>query len=271
MKVFLSWSGETSESVAIALHDWLPSVIQAIVPWMSSEDIAKGAGWFAGITNELAAINAGIVCVTPDNVTAPWLNFEAGALSKSVANREMVCTYLFRMKPSDVTGPLSEFQASLASKDDTRKLIVTLNKAMNDKALPEGKLTQAFELWWPHLEKKLKSIPETGSMKLPARSQEEMIEEVLDIVRWQAGTIESIHEMGLTERSNRMYSPFHQDSSPTSEMLRVNTPATPFTTLERLGTLPTKPVQHVNFDYEKPHHEDDEESETDPETSIKSI
>jgi hypothetical protein len=37
MKVFLNWSGETSTHVAIALHDWLLNVIQAIERWMTSE------------------------------------------------------------------------------------------------------------------------------------------------------------------------------------------------------------------------------------------
>jgi hypothetical protein len=35
----------------------------------------------------------------------------------------------------------------MATTDDTRRLIGTLNKAMNDKALSEGKLAQAFD-WW---------------------------------------------------------------------------------------------------------------------------
>jgi hypothetical protein len=153
MKVFLSWSGPTSKRVALALRDWLPNVIQAIDPWMSSEDIEKGARWSADVANELKTTKAGVVCVTPDNRHASWLNFEAGALSNAVA-REMVCPYLFRLKPSDLTGPLAQFQMSEANKEDTQKMVATINKA-TDKPISEKKLLEALELWWSKLEAQL--------------------------------------------------------------------------------------------------------------------
>jgi len=52
---------------------------------------------------------------------------------------------------------------------------------MNDKALPEGKLAQAFDRRSPDLEKSLESIPETALTNRSARLPEEMIEEVLNI------------------------------------------------------------------------------------------
>ncbi|WP_368085194.1 TIR domain-containing protein [Vibrio splendidus] len=82
MKVFISWSGDESHKVALALREWLPSVVQSIDPYVSSEDIDKGTRWASDIAGELDESAFGILCVTKQNLDAPWLNFEAGLLEK---------------------------------------------------------------------------------------------------------------------------------------------------------------------------------------------
>lgn len=90
MKVFISWSGDYSGKIAIALREWLPSVIQSLEqPYVSSEDIAKGSRWNAEVTKELENSCFGIICLTPENLIAPWLHFEAGALSKIIDNLKL--------------------------------------------------------------------------------------------------------------------------------------------------------------------------------------
>ena len=41
MRVFISWSGEPSRSIALALPAWLPMVVQHVEPWMPKEDIGS--------------------------------------------------------------------------------------------------------------------------------------------------------------------------------------------------------------------------------------
>jgi hypothetical protein len=182
MKVFLSWSGETSKSIAEALRDWLPNVIQAVDPWMSSEDIDKGSQWASELASLLNSVKVGIVCVTPDNQSAPSINFEAGALSRTV-EKTMVCPYLIGMRASDLKWPLAQFQGSLANKDETYRLIATINKALDSQALLESKLANSFERWWPDLEAKINTVSTSKPATKAVRPTGDVLEEILTTVR----------------------------------------------------------------------------------------
>ena len=82
MKVFISWSGTRSKTVAQTLHTWLKDVMPSLEPSASWEDIDKGKPWSIQLARYLEAIHVGVVCLTPENLTEPWLLFEAGAISK---------------------------------------------------------------------------------------------------------------------------------------------------------------------------------------------
>src|SRR4051794_9109874 len=107
MKVLLSWSGEPSRSVAAALRQWLPDVVQSVRPWMSEADIEAGARWGERIQRELNETRFGILCVTPQSMQAPWLLFEAGALAKTIQDT-YVCPYLIGVEVSELQGPLTQ-------------------------------------------------------------------------------------------------------------------------------------------------------------------
>ncbi len=101
--VFISWSGERSRHVPEALRAWLPMVLQASKPFMSKRDIDKGSRWHVELAKALEVTKVGIICLVPENQTASWLLFEAGALSKTVDRGTRVCTYLLaELKPQDV-------------------------------------------------------------------------------------------------------------------------------------------------------------------------
>lgn len=187
MKVFLSWSGEQSHKVAVVFRDWFPSVIQSLVPYVSSEDIDKGARWSTDIAKELEDSTFGILCVTKDNINAPWLTFEAGALSKTM-DKAFVSPFLFNIKRSEVDGPILQFQSTVFEKEDIKKLLKTLNKACGDEKLTEGRLDKAFEVWYPTLEKDLNKIQPVVKSEAPAKKTDdsqgnEILEEILELSR----------------------------------------------------------------------------------------
>jgi len=184
MKVFLSWSGERSRTIAEALRDWLPKVIQAVQPWMSAVDIERGARWSSDIAVELVETSFGILCLTPENLDSSWIHFEAGALSKTLENA-FVCPYLYDLQPSDLKGPLVQFSAAKANKEDTQKLILTINSSLTEP-LSVDVVNESCELWWPKLESSLNSIPETEVTGKKKRPEREILEEVLELVRQQA-------------------------------------------------------------------------------------
>lgn len=186
MKIFISHSGEKSTAIAKALRDWLPRVIQVIKPWMSAEDIGKGASWAPAIALELESAQLGVICITSENLDAPWILFETGALFNNL-EIDYVCPYLFDIDQSALKEPLTWFQATKADKEDTRRLVHTINKALGDKSLTNDIVDSAFNKWWPDLEKELKSIRSSIHSKTKAkRSDREILDELLELARGEA-------------------------------------------------------------------------------------
>ncbi|HHF3228373.1 TPA: TIR domain-containing protein [Vibrio alginolyticus] len=186
MKVFISWSGDTSKSVAEVIRDWLPTVLQTVKPYFTPSDIEKGTRWSADIAQELDNSIAGIFCVTKDNINSQWLMFEAGAISKKV-EQSLVCPILIGLDNSDINGPLTQFQTTLFEKSDFKKLIFDLNKANSDNKLEESVLETVFETFWPKLEEKITAILKAEGIDdakaADIRSDREVLEEILDLSR----------------------------------------------------------------------------------------
>lgn len=192
MKVFISWSGEMSKMFAAALKEWLEQCIQSLEVFFSSEDIEKGEDWQAKLSSELKDTNYGIVCLTTENVNAPWIHFEAGALSKMLNSRVMVVA--LNINYSDIVGPLKTFQATKFEEDDVLRLLQSINNSQ-DKPLDETKLKRSFNAFWPQFNEKIVSIiqnaPQREMNKKTAASENvsEIIDEILQLVRNQNSII----------------------------------------------------------------------------------
>jgi hypothetical protein len=183
MKVFISWSGERSRQAAEAIRVWLPRVIQSVKPWMSDADIEAGSRWLTEVSSVLDETSIGIICVTPENLHSPWLHFEAGALSKAL-DQSRICPVGLNMKPGQISGPLSQFQAVTLDEAGMLKVLSGLNKFMGDAGLAPAELEEIFAVWWPKLQERLDAIP-PASAPLPLRSADDQLEELLQLAREQ--------------------------------------------------------------------------------------
>jgi hypothetical protein len=193
--VFLSWSGARSKAAAKALKAWLPVVLQAASPWMSDEDIDKGSRGLDEVGKALEGMKIGIICLTDENLTEPWILYEAGALSKTLDAKTRICTYLLGdLEPQNVKAPLGLFQYTRAQQEDTRKLLHTINKAL-DTPLSEAHLDAAFDGQWPRLAEKLATLPPPEKHVRAERSSNEMIVEILEISRAAAQSRKSVQEL----------------------------------------------------------------------------
>jgi hypothetical protein len=202
MKVFISWSGEASNSLAEELRRWLPKVLQAVAPYVSSEDVYKGARWSQELAGELEESRFGILCVTPDNIAEPWLNFEAGALSSAFGEGRVAPLLFGGLRPTDLTGPLLQFQVTVYEKSDVLKLVHSINDACGEQSLDKNAVDEAFPVWWPFLDERLAPIIEnlrstakkTGAGTIPERSVPDMVAEMLELTRAQQRLMTSPEE-----------------------------------------------------------------------------
>lgn len=150
MKIFVSWSKEPAKSIARELKLFLEMTLRTADVWVSEADLVKGKRWGPQIAQELESTNVGIICVTPNNMQEPWLHFEAGALSKSIADAA-IHPLCLAVGKSQLPSTLSQFQATEFDKQDILDLVLTINGA-NEAAEKEKDVRARFDRGWTALE-----------------------------------------------------------------------------------------------------------------------
>ena len=181
LRIFLSWSKARSRQIASALQVLLKDVFQDDVEGWMSVDIDKGIRWPDAIVSQLGTLNLGLTCLTPENLEEPWLLYEAGALSKYVDGH--LWTYLHELQPANISWPLAQFQHTVSTREDTFKLMRSIN-GLRPMPSPDDRLTTNFNAFWDRFSQQLKEI---GPPTVPTESRtiDDMISEVLTILRGQ--------------------------------------------------------------------------------------
>lgn len=214
MKVFLSWSKEYSKKMAAAFEEWLPFVLQDLDVFMSTQDVDLGRSWSNEINDGLKESSVGLIFVTSENVKSTWINFEAGALSKSlITNAEprvipILCGEADENLISET--PLMQFQSLVnVDRDGMFKLIGFLNKYDGNR-ISSDILKETFDTWWPKLEKKIKDIDNEFQTKSNDSSNKEIgSEEIVDALNSISSKVNRL--TGIQTRDiGRLHSRLHK-------------------------------------------------------------
>jgi hypothetical protein len=183
MRVFVSWSGDLSRRVAEILRNYLPLALQGLDVFMSKHDLESGGRWGLDLARELEQSSFGILCLTPDNLQSAWLLFEAGALAKHVEGR--ACGMLINsLKPTDVTGPLAQFQHRAFSAEGVGAILRDMNARL-EKPLEQLQVEQVHTKWWPDIERDYQIALTSSANLIPPspRDQRDILEEILSRIR----------------------------------------------------------------------------------------
>jgi len=190
--VFIGWSGKGSRSELMAkqLRAWLGKVIQTSIPWMSSLDVTAGAAWHNELLAKLHEACFGILCVTPENYQSAWMNYEGGVLVGRLGGE--VCPLLLELDANALsTAPLSRQQAKAAlAKDEMLQLVLSINKALKAKGVPEDAVRNAFDKNWEDLG--LAGLSAEPTEDRP--SLEDKIDEILALVQSIDGNLVDLQD-----------------------------------------------------------------------------
>ena len=183
MKIFFAWSGPASEQLAEFMREWIPSIIQAVKPFMSTQDIRKGQRWATEIGVRLADADFAILCLTPANLNSRWIHYEAGAVSRMEGCG--VSALLLDVSVTQIEFPLQQFQHTRLTKRDLWQLVQDLNERCKTP-LDGARLRKAFERNYPDVETEVEKLratlaQEQGGQVAPGRSTEAILTDLLTV------------------------------------------------------------------------------------------
>ena len=186
--------------------------------WISTHNIDRGAIWFNEIQNQLQNTTVGIICLTQDNRTKPWILFEAGALAKGLSGSR-VCTFLVDLDPADVENPLAQFNHTLPNREGMWALVLTLNSALPaEHVLEERILEKVFQTYWPRFEQDFARVlaENPQGVVAPQREDKDILAEILENTRSLGARV------GKLEIGAQVKMPTGNDLAKFSKFLRLH-------------------------------------------------
>ena len=101
-----------------------------------------------------------ITVVTSENVRSPWVYYEVGVIAAKLESG-VVCPYLIGVDGRLVKDtPLGQFQSTQAERNDTWKIIRSINGHLGERKHDERLLEGNFSSQWPKLKRQIDKVVE---------------------------------------------------------------------------------------------------------------
>ena len=153
MKIFISWSGELSYTIAVLFSKWIPLMVQPVTTIVAAGEDKRGEAWFKKLMYQVKQTDFAIICLSMDNLNSPWLLFEAGVIANRLDQANVCKVLIGDLSENDIEPPLLNFQsAELKYKENIRKLVQKINQTNETRMLSSNALNRAFDRGWPKLE-----------------------------------------------------------------------------------------------------------------------
>jgi len=148
MQIFISWSGKTSYRAAVLIRDFIHSQFPVLEPWVSADDIRHGSRWSPDLIKILNQITYCILCLDPSNHQSQWLNFELGAIAKTIG-KSSIKVFLFELRPNELRGPMTQYQPVKVEKHDFQRLLEDIQAHFPHIEITQDELTAKLDAAWP--------------------------------------------------------------------------------------------------------------------------
>lgn len=103
---------------------WLPKVSNC-EPWLSGIHIVPGE-WTPQLQRAIRSCDAGVVCLTPENLGSEWLHFESGGIACR-SDGSLIIPFCLDVAAKHVKLPLGSYQVCEATIHGTRKMVHALS------------------------------------------------------------------------------------------------------------------------------------------------
>lgn len=161
MKVFISWSGKPSKTIAIELRQMIRAVINEDQVFMSDTDIKAGDNWGVKLNNCLLSAKYAFFIIPPDGDRSEWVAYEAGAIL-SRGDALSVTPLIFGDYGDRVPSYLKSQQHIGLEKEKYKSAIKKIKSdLLEDKRFDDESFDIVFNLAWDYFLSRVNNIIES--------------------------------------------------------------------------------------------------------------